>query len=107
MTDEQYGEDSQKMMVFILLLEAKIKAIETGVVFNEEEWLSSLDHFNFGRELLDRKFVKMFFGGGPKGVNSRIRKALIALMLHVDQKYPQAKGPNFDEALKEQMRKIA
>lgn len=39
--------------------------------------MASLKDFNMGLEVLDRGFIKVFFGGGPKGINGRIRKALI------------------------------
>lgn len=48
----------------------------------------------------------MFFGGGPKGINKRIRESLIKKMLEVDKQYPSLKGKNFDEELKAEMSKL-
>lgn len=101
MTDEQYGDDSLKMLLQIILLEFQINAHLRGVKFSDEEWFKYLETFNFGRELLDRGFIKMFFGGGPKGINKRIRKALLKFMLKIEKEHPDQKGSNFDSIFKE------
>ena len=107
MKDSDYAEDSQKMIVQMKFLEFRISAIEKKIEVTEEDWLKAMENFNIGREILDRGFLKMFFGGGPKGINLRIRKALVDLMLRVDRGYPQIKGPNFDESLKDLVRRGA
>lgn len=105
MTGEQYGEDTQKMLVAISLLEAQIKCVDTNTPFDGEAWLATLDERSLGRIMLDRKIVKMFFGGGPKGINQRTRKELIALMLKVKESYPQLMGDTFQTQLDDLMKR--
>lgn len=105
MTDQEYADDSQKMILQMLLLEFRIDHVHGRRIYSDEAWLKSLESFNLGREILDRKFLKIFFGGGPKGINKRIRVALINLMLKIDKEYPELKGENFDFSLKELLRK--
>ena len=106
MTDEQYGADSNRMVIQLKLFEALIDSFNQKIPFDKEKWLEGLDSFNLGREILDRGCLRMFFGGGPKGINKRIRESLIKKMLEVDKQYPSLKGKNFDEELKAEMSKL-
>lgn len=106
MTDEQYGEDSNRMVIQLKLFEAIIESFNQKIPFDREAWLESLNSFNLGREILDRGFLRMFFGGGPKGINKRIRETLIKKMLEIDKHYPSLKGENFDLELKSEMSKL-
>lgn len=65
----------------------------------EEDWSTYSKSINVGRELLNRKFIKVF--GSPVTINRNIRKALIQTMLQFEKTLPQHKGPNFDVALKQ------
>jgi hypothetical protein len=73
MTDEEYSKDTFDMLGTILLLEFRIKCLEEGKSCTGDDFDKYLESRNPSRELLDRGFIKAFFGGGPKGINSRVR----------------------------------
>lgn len=106
MTDQEYAEDSQRMIIEIMLYEFKIDDIKGIRKFSEQAYLDSLKDFNVGREVLKRGYLKMFFNGGPAGINKRIRKSMVNLMIEISEKYPQIKGPGFDEHLRLQTTKL-
>lgn len=99
MSNEELGADSLKMIEQIVVIEALIRQFDTG----ESIEGVFLNDINYGSELLNRGFIKIF--SSPKSINQRVRTALIKLLLSVDEKYPSLKKPDFDEFLKKLLRR--
>ncbi len=99
MTDAECAEDSINMIMNLKFLETLLTHAEKQIPFDREKYMQQLRQMteqDIGRELLNRNFGRIFLDGGPKGMNSRIRKSLIKLMVKINKEHPELRGEDFE-----------